>query len=138
MKGGIIVASIIVILTPIVKLIFTVKKCRRHRKNAVAFFHPDTNDGDGGERVLWCAVKGIQELSPDLDCVVYTADQDASPENLTARAVDHFGVALLNPLKVSYYLIVLLPRFVKLWIICACFYHYYDLRSYNFCMHYVI
>ncbi|KAK1365043.1 hypothetical protein POM88_040604 [Heracleum sosnowskyi] len=100
MKGGIIVATFIVILTPIVKLFFTIKKCRRQRKNAVAFFHPYTNDCGGGERVLWCAVKGIQELFPDLECVVYTGDQDASPENLTALAIERFGVALLHPPKV--------------------------------------
>lgn len=73
---------------------------RRNRKRAVGFFHPYTNDGGGGERVLWCAVKAIQEESPDLDCVVYTGDHDASPESLTARALDRFGVNLLYPPKV--------------------------------------
>ncbi|KAK3042889.1 hypothetical protein RJ639_001162 [Escallonia herrerae] len=73
---------------------------RRCRKRAIGFFHPFTNDGGGGERVLWCAVKAIQELSPDLDCVVYTGDHDASPESLSARAVDRFGVNLLYPPKV--------------------------------------
>ena len=100
MKKGIIIASIIVVITPIVKVIFTVKKCRRQRKKAIAFFHPYTNTDGGGERVLWCSVKGIQELSPDLDCVVYTGDPDASPETLTARAVDRFGVTLPYPPKV--------------------------------------
>ncbi|KAG6735070.1 hypothetical protein I3843_01G291300 [Carya illinoinensis] len=73
---------------------------RRNRKRAVGFFHPYTNDGGGGERVLWCAVKAIQEESPDLDCVVYTGDHDASPQSLTARALDRFGVNLLYPPKV--------------------------------------
>ncbi|GMY08240.1 GDP-Man:Man(3)GlcNAc(2)-PP-Dol alpha-1,2-mannosyltransferase [Fagus crenata] len=72
----------------------------RNRKRAVGFFHPYTNDGGGGERVLWCAVKAIQEESPDLDCVVYTGDHDASPQSLTGRALDRFGVKLLNPPKV--------------------------------------
>ncbi|KAL5160825.1 GDP-Man:Man(3)GlcNAc(2)-PP-Dol alpha-1,2-mannosyltransferase [Glycine soja] len=73
---------------------------RRRRKRAVAFFHPYTNDGGGGERVLWCAVRGIQEESPDLDCYVYTGDHDATPQSLMARALDRFGVALLSPPKV--------------------------------------
>ncbi|KAM6598825.1 hypothetical protein CsatA_018434 [Cannabis sativa] len=73
---------------------------RRSRKRAVGFFHPYTNDGGGGERVLWCAVKAIQEESPDLDCVVYTGDHDASPQSLMGRAVDRFGVKLLHPPKV--------------------------------------
>ncbi|CAN1259482.1 GDP-Man:Man(3)GlcNAc(2)-PP-Dol alpha-1,2-mannosyltransferase [Linum perenne] len=72
---------------------------RRHRNKAVGFFHPYTNDGGGGERVLWCAVKAIQEEIPDLDCIVYTGDHDASPHSLAARATDRFGVQLLRPPK---------------------------------------
>lgn len=66
----------------------------------MGFFHPYTNDGGGGERVLWCAVKAIQEESPDLDCFIYTGDHDASPQSLMGRAVDRFGVKLLYPPKV--------------------------------------
>ncbi|KAL8172381.1 hypothetical protein V2J09_024185 [Rumex salicifolius] len=73
---------------------------RRNRKRAVGFFHPYTNDGGGGERVLWCAVKAIQDESPDLDCIIYTGDHDSSPESLSARATDRFGVNLLVPPKV--------------------------------------
>ncbi|KAK9130911.1 hypothetical protein Sjap_011398 [Stephania japonica] len=73
---------------------------RSSRNPAVGFFHPYTNDGGGGERVLWCAVKAIQEEYPNLDCVVYTGDSDASPQTLIARAIDRFGVALLRPPKV--------------------------------------
>lgn len=54
--------------------------------------------------MLWCAVKAVQEERPDLDCVVYTGDHDASPDSLTARAVDRFGVKLLRP-----------PKAVHLW-----------------------
>ncbi|KAI5670465.1 hypothetical protein M9H77_10829 [Catharanthus roseus] len=83
------------------RLILTVIRCRRNRKKAVGFFHPYTNDGGGGERVLWCAVKAIQEELPDLDCVIYTGDhRDATPQSLTARALDRFGVQLLCPPKV--------------------------------------
>ncbi|KAK1291889.1 GDP-Man:Man(3)GlcNAc(2)-PP-Dol alpha-1,2-mannosyltransferase [Acorus calamus] len=71
-------------------------KARKNRRRAVGFFHPFTNDGGGGERVLWCAVRAVQEESPDLDCVVYTGD-DASSESLSARALDRFGVCLLRP-----------------------------------------
>lgn len=99
MVGFILIFTLL--LTPIIlSLFFTVVKSRRRRSYAVGFFHPYTNDGGGGERVLWCAVKGIQELSPDLDCVVYTGDHDASPESLTARAIDRFGVQLVKSPKV--------------------------------------
>ncbi|KAH7511534.1 hypothetical protein JRO89_XSUnG0194400 [Xanthoceras sorbifolium] len=92
-------ALITALLAPIVTLASHIIKARRNRKRAVGFFHPYTNDGGGGERVLWCAVKAIQEESPDLYCVVYTGDHDASPESLTARAIDRFGVKLLRPPK---------------------------------------
>ncbi|KAK2982509.1 hypothetical protein RJ640_026352 [Escallonia rubra] len=94
---GLIAATLSALILGFVLIVVNGRRCR---KRAVGFFHPFTNDGGGGERVLWCAVKAIQELSPDLDCVVYTGDHDASPESLTARAVDRFGVNLLYPPKV--------------------------------------
>ena len=86
----------------IIKLSLHIITGRRNRKRAVGFFHPYTNDGGGGERVLWCAVKAIQEETADLhiDCVVYTGDHDASPQSLAARALDRFGVNLIHPPKV--------------------------------------
>ncbi|KAK9279254.1 hypothetical protein L1049_012932 [Liquidambar formosana] len=88
------------ILALIVSFLSVVIKGRKNRKRAVGFFHPYTNDGGGGERVLWCAVKAFQEESPDLDCVVYTGDHDASRQSLMGRAIDRFGVKLLYPPKV--------------------------------------
>lgn len=84
----------------ILKISLQIFTGRKNRKQAVGFFHPYTNDGGGGERVLWCAVRAIQDVSPDLDCVVYTGDHDSSPDSLTARAIDRFGVKLLHPPKV--------------------------------------
>ncbi|KAI4373888.1 hypothetical protein MLD38_011950 [Melastoma candidum] len=71
-------------------------------RNAVGFFHPFTNDGGGGERVLWCAVRAVQDDNPDLDCVIYTGDHDASPDSLLRRALDRFGIKLLFPPKVVF------------------------------------
>ncbi|KAA8534051.1 hypothetical protein F0562_031568 [Nyssa sinensis] len=87
-------------LALILRLVSVVIRGRSNRKRAAGFFHPYTNDGGGGERVLWCAVKAIQEETSDLDCIIYTGDHDASPESLMARAVDRFGVKLLYPPKV--------------------------------------
>lgn len=50
--------------------------------------------------MLWCAVRAVQELCPDLPCAVYTGDADAAPEALAARALDRFGVRLLRPPQV--------------------------------------
>ncbi|KAI3458523.1 hypothetical protein Pfo_015186 [Paulownia fortunei] len=84
----------------IIRIVSVVVYHRRNRRNSVGFFHPYTNDGGGGERVLWCAVKAVQEESPDLECVIYTGDHDASPKFLAARAIDRFGVKLIRPPKV--------------------------------------
>ncbi|XP_073016984.1 GDP-Man:Man(3)GlcNAc(2)-PP-Dol alpha-1,2-mannosyltransferase-like isoform X2 [Primulina eburnea] len=84
----------------IIRIVSAVISCRRNRRKAVGIFHPYTNDGGGGERVLWCAVKAIQDESPDLDCIIYTGDHDASPQSLYRRSIDRFGVKLINPPKV--------------------------------------
>jgi hypothetical protein len=75
-------------------------RCGRQPTPAAGFFHPYTNDGGGGERVLWCAVRAVQELRPGLPCAVFTGDADASPDGLAARALDRFGVRLLCPPQV--------------------------------------
>ncbi|KAJ3674317.1 hypothetical protein LUZ60_004933 [Juncus effusus] len=91
---------LIPLLLPILlQILLIVISSRRTRRKSVGFFHPYTNDGGGGERVLWCAVRAIQEEKPGLECTVYTGD-DASPESLSARALDRFGVELLRPPKV--------------------------------------
>ncbi|KAI4305363.1 hypothetical protein L6164_028734 [Bauhinia variegata] len=102
--GLIILPLITALFTFILVFVSHVTNARRNRKKAVGFFHPYTNDGGGGERVLWCAVRAIQEESPDLDIVVYTGDHDATPQSLMARAIDRFGVKLpSSPLVVHLY-----------------------------------
>ncbi|XP_047328139.1 GDP-Man:Man(3)GlcNAc(2)-PP-Dol alpha-1,2-mannosyltransferase-like [Impatiens glandulifera] len=102
MANQLVIWSIISALSALILNLFVrlVLGITRNNKKAVAFFHPYTNDGGGGERVLWCAVKGVQEERPDLDCAIYTGDHDASPDSLMARAVDRFGVKLRSPPKV--------------------------------------
>lgn len=101
MAGEVLLWALLIALVAIIRRIsLGILNSRRNRKRAVGFFHPYTNDGGGGERVLWCAVKAIQDENPSLECVVFTGDHDASPESLMARAVDRFGVKLLFPPKV--------------------------------------
>ncbi|XP_044462477.1 GDP-Man:Man(3)GlcNAc(2)-PP-Dol alpha-1,2-mannosyltransferase-like [Mangifera indica] len=89
------------LLASILTLASHIISARKNRnQNAVGFFHPYTNDGGGGEKVLWFSVKAIQEEYPDLHCVIYTGDHDATPQSLMARAIDLFGVKLLQPPKV--------------------------------------
>lgn len=87
----VVIATLLLILFPCSVILLYLQSYQK--KYAVGFFHPYTNDGGGGERVLWCAVKAIQEEAPELNCVIYTGD-DATPESLAARAVRQFGVEL--------------------------------------------
>ena len=87
-------------LTSVLLLVLFAVLRRKAKVKAVGFFHPFTNDGGGGERVLWCAVKAVQEKRSDLTIVVYTGDHDATPEGLEMRARDRFGVKLLAPPEV--------------------------------------
>nr|GLL26622.1 GDP-Man:Man(3)GlcNAc(2)-PP-Dol alpha-1,2-mannosyltransferase [Ipomoea trifida] len=96
MANWVLITVISLVLAPVLRLAVIVLGGRRNRKKAVGFFHPYTNDGGGGERVLWCAVKAIQDERPDLNCVIYTGDHDATPQTLNARAFDRFGVKLLH------------------------------------------
>ncbi|EJD50804.1 mannosyltransferase [Auricularia subglabra TFB-10046 SS5] len=60
----------------------------------VGFFHPYCNAGGGGELVLWTAIKHIQTTEPDVLCVVYTGDVDASKEEILAKVNSRFNISL--------------------------------------------
>ncbi|KAI7980394.1 GDP-Man:Man(3)GlcNAc(2)-PP-Dol alpha-1,2-mannosyltransferase [Camellia lanceoleosa] len=80
---------------------------RRSRKRAVGFFHPYTNDGGCGERVLWCAVKAIQS---DLDCVVYTGDHDANRKRRTHRRSERDDVVTQRRVSGSAEIVVVVQQ----------------------------
>ena len=45
----------------------------------------NSNSGGGGERVLWCAIKCLEEMCSEslpLSVVIYTGDIDASPGDI--------------------------------------------------------
>ncbi|KYR02230.1 glycosyltransferase [Tieghemostelium lacteum] len=46
----------------------------------VAFFHPYCTAGGGGERVLWCAIRSLQNEYPGIKISVYTGDQKEDSE----------------------------------------------------------
>ena len=56
------------------------------------------NSGGGGERVLWCAIKALEEMHLDpssshsFHVIVYTGDNDATPAAILKRCKDRFGV----------------------------------------------
>ena len=71
----------------------------RRVERSVGFFHPFTSDGGGGERVLWCAVREVQNAEPALETVVYTGDEFTGAE-LAKRASTRFGIHLRRPITV--------------------------------------
>lgn len=59
----------VLLITVLVLLVLAVRLWLQRKRNArrardgrptVAFFHPYCNAGGGGERVLWCAIRALQ------------------------------------------------------------------------------
>lgn len=63
----------------------------------VGFLHPFCNAGGGGERVLWAAIKAIQERYPKAVCVVYTGDHESSKSMILQRVSKRFSIHLHAP-----------------------------------------
>jgi len=51
---------------------FDLTRATRVKRNTVGFFHPVANDGGGGERVLWCAMRAVMAARPKASVVLYT------------------------------------------------------------------
>lgn len=71
-------------------------------KLKVAFFHPYCNAGGGGERVLWCSIRAIQERYSAVEIIIYTGDLDASPADIIKRASLIFNIKVKNDVKFIY------------------------------------
>ncbi len=68
----------------------------------VAFFHPYCNAGGGGERVLWCGIRALQQRYEFVECVVYTGDTEATSEDIVKRAKERFNIELKKPVQFIY------------------------------------
>ncbi|KXZ55239.1 hypothetical protein GPECTOR_3g38 [Gonium pectorale] len=69
------------------------------QKGVVAFFHPFADGGGGGERVLWCAVKAVQEASQTARVVPLRRTHLVLPERyrrltLVRQALGSIGLGL--------------------------------------------
>lgn len=60
----------------------------------LALADSNSNAGGGGERVLWAAIAYIQRTHPDLLCVVYTGDVDATKSQILDRVQSRFSITL--------------------------------------------
>ncbi|CAD6565058.1 MAG: asparagine-linked glycosylation protein [Cyphobasidiales sp. Tagirdzhanova-0007] len=63
-------------------------------KVLVGLFHPDCNAGGGGERVLWTAVACLHRNEPDVICLVYTGDVDATKADIIEKVQSRFSITL--------------------------------------------
>ncbi|GAX84154.1 hypothetical protein CEUSTIGMA_g11577.t1 [Chlamydomonas eustigma] len=76
-----------------------VRKLPNLKKGYVAFFHPFADGGGGGERVLWCAVKALQEQTPHVKVAIYVRE-GVSSEQLVKEASHRFNISLSNDITV--------------------------------------
>ncbi|EDV98003.1 GH17189, partial [Drosophila grimshawi] len=60
----------------------------------VGIFHPYCNAGGGGERVLWCAVRALQNKYDNIKIVIYTGDIDSTPSSILQKAKNVFNISL--------------------------------------------
>ncbi|ODM88813.1 GDP-Man:Man(3)GlcNAc(2)-PP-Dol alpha-1,2-mannosyltransferase [Orchesella cincta] len=76
------------------------------RKRTIAFFHPYCNAGGGGERVLWAALRALQQSpnksssAPD-HFVIYSGDVGATPSEILAKARNNFNI-VISPTNVEF------------------------------------
>ena len=66
-----------------------------NNKLIVGIFHPYSNAGGGGERVLWCAVRAIQTRYPEHHIAIYTGDCNPT-EELLESAFKKFKIRIQN------------------------------------------
>ncbi|XP_030375395.1 GDP-Man:Man(3)GlcNAc(2)-PP-Dol alpha-1,2-mannosyltransferase [Scaptodrosophila lebanonensis] len=66
----------------------------------VGLFHPYCNAGGGGERVLWCAVRTLQNKYDNIKIIIYTGDIESSPKAILDKARNVFNFEIND--KVSF------------------------------------
>lgn len=74
------------------------------RARIYGFFHPYANNGGGGEKVLWHAVRATLAEDDRNIVAVYTTNTDAEPLQILAKASDKFGVSVDSRRVVFIYL----------------------------------
>ncbi|CAH1777960.1 unnamed protein product, partial [Owenia fusiformis] len=64
----------------------------RQKVVTVGLFHPYCNAGGGGERVLWCAIRALQNRYPFVRCIVYTGDANTTGSEILLKAQQRFNI----------------------------------------------
>nr|XP_005007108.1 GDP-Man:Man(3)GlcNAc(2)-PP-Dol alpha-1,2-mannosyltransferase isoform X2 [Cavia porcellus] len=68
-------------------------------QTVIAFFHPYCNAGGGGERVLWCALRTLQNKYPEAVYVIYTGDINVNGPQILEGAFRRFNIRLIHPVQ---------------------------------------
>lgn len=65
------------------------------RKIQVGIFHPYCNAGGGGERVLWCAIRSLQQkYGNKIHIKIYTGDENVTAAQILQNAKNVFNIAV--------------------------------------------
>lgn len=65
------------------------------RKVQIGIFHPYCNAGGGGERVLWCAIRALQQkFGKKIHIKIYTGDVTLTNEKILQNAKNVFNIAV--------------------------------------------
>ncbi|XP_056444989.1 GDP-Man:Man(3)GlcNAc(2)-PP-Dol alpha-1,2-mannosyltransferase [Gadus chalcogrammus] len=97
-----VLVAVLVLLVAGLRLWFQSNRAARRARDGrptVAFFHPYCHAGGGGERVLWCAIRALQNRYPEVNVVVYTGDLEVSGAQILDGARRRFNVALPGPVE---------------------------------------
>ena len=90
--------SLIILTSFIVSSVFRIRRFNwrklKYRNNVIGIFHPYSNAGGGGERVLWATVACIQKNYPDYEVVIYTGDSNVSSEQIVGNVSKTFKISL--------------------------------------------
>lgn len=78
------------------------KQNREDSKLKVGLFHPYCNAGGGGEKVLWVALRALQERYPDAEYYIYTVNIEATPQEILAKVDKVLNVKIENSVKFIY------------------------------------
>ncbi|EMG50152.1 hypothetical protein G210_4826 [Candida maltosa Xu316] len=73
-----------------------------NRRIIYGFFHPYANNGGGGERVLWQAVKATLLADDKNICVIYTTNIEAEPLDILKKAESKFQIDGLDHSRVVF------------------------------------
>lgn len=106
--SGIIMLSLLASIWFTVFFLILRYKCtsqKRHREDTklkVGLFHPYCNAGGGGEKVLWVALRALQEKYPNAEYYIYTVNVEATPQEILTKVDKALNVKIENSVQFIY------------------------------------